>query len=71
MFRKIVNRLTFCLFLCTVFFSVRPLLAVEGIFIEGGLTHERTIIPGKTYNGKIVIRNEGDKAKGIRIYKTD
>ncbi|MCD6116641.1 hypothetical protein J7K93_06485 [bacterium] len=71
MMHKTVNKIEFSMLLCALFFSVKPLLAVEGIFIEGGLTHERTIVPGKTYNGKIVIRNEGDKAKGIRIYKTD
>jgi len=56
-----------------VFFMISSSVfaGIEGIFVEGGLTHEFTIEPGKTYNGKIVIRNEGNKQKGIRVYKTD
>jgi len=71
MMYRTARKITSYMLLCTVFLSVKSLMAVEGIFIEGGLTHEKTIVPGKTYNGKIVIRNEGDKAKGVRVYKTD
>lgn len=45
--------------------------AVEGIVIEGGLTHEQVVQPGKTVTGVIVIKNESDVEKGINIYKTD
>jgi hypothetical protein len=48
-----------------------PQAGEAGIAIVGGLTRERQVEPGKTYQGTIQIRNTEDEPVEIKIYQTD
>ena len=37
----------------------------------GGLTHERKVEAGKTYQGVIIIRNGDDTPRQVKVYQTD
>ena len=41
------------------------------IGITNGLTHEKTALPGETYESPIIIKNFGDKAQSFKAYQTD
>ena len=45
--------------------------AYGGISIRGGLTHERTVRPGETYEGVVTIVNTDSPEREVRIYQTD
>jgi hypothetical protein len=45
--------------------------AEAGISIGGGLTHERIVRPGATYEGVVTIINTGNEQEGVEIYQTD
>jgi len=50
---------------------ISPLNAGASIIIVGDLTHERTVSPGETHRGVIVLQNIGDRLRDVQIYQTD
>jgi len=42
-----------------------------GIAVLGGLTHERSVLPGEMYRGTVVIRNDGEEQEEVKIYQSD
>jgi hypothetical protein len=42
-----------------------------GIFIDGSLTHEFSAGSGETYEGTIIISNNGDEPEEVKLYLTD
>lgn len=48
-----------------------PVAAEAGISIGGGLTHERVVRPGATYEGVVTIINTGQEQENVEIYQTD
>ncbi len=42
-----------------------------GIFIDGSLTHEVSAGPGESYDGTIIISNNGDEPEEVKLYLTD
>jgi hypothetical protein len=57
------------LVLLSLFMTPVPLYA--GITIEGPLTHERVVQPGESFRGAIAIRNTGERAVEVKVYRTD
>jgi len=47
------------------------LISDAAIVVLNGLTHELRVQPGETYRGSITIRNNGKKAKSVRVYQRD
>lgn len=43
----------------------------QGLSIEGGLTHENTMMAGETAEGSIVLRNGGTRPGTVKAYQTD
>jgi hypothetical protein len=41
------------------------------IVIPGSLTHEREADPGESYSGSILLRNGGEQARDVRVYRRD
>jgi hypothetical protein len=41
------------------------------IGITNGLTHEKTALPGETYESSIIVKNFGDKTGSFKAYQTD
>ena len=41
------------------------------IGITNGLTHERSALPGETYESSIIVKNFGSKAQSFKAYQTD
>ena len=54
---------------CSWWLLVSPVQA--GISIRGGLTHERVVQPGNTYEGTVTIINTGQEEQAVEIYQTD
>lgn len=50
---------------------VLPAIAAAGISIEGGLTEEKASQAGETYQGVIMIKNQGDTPQELKIYQSD
>jgi len=50
---------------------VIPVHLYAGITIEGLLTHERVAQPGERFRGVIAIRNTGERAAEVKVYRTD
>jgi hypothetical protein len=48
-----------------------PRFALAGISVEGGLTHEKVSHAGETYQGVIMIKNQGDTPQELKIYLSD
>jgi hypothetical protein len=48
-----------------------PIRLDAGITIEGPLTHERIVQPGESFRGTIAIRNTGERAAEVKVYRTD
>lgn len=48
-----------------------PVRLYAGITIEGTLTHERVVQPGDSFRGTIAIRNTGERAAEVKVYRTD
>jgi hypothetical protein len=46
-------------------------LIQAGISIGGGLTHERVVRPGDTWEGNVTIINTGHEEQEVEIYQTD
>ena len=46
-------------------------IAWAQISINGPLTHEYTVEPGRSYEGSIVVQNSGDEAQEIKAYLRD
>lgn len=43
----------------------------QAISVLGDLSHERTIEPGKTYEGTILLKNNSKVAEEVKVYQTD
>jgi hypothetical protein len=48
-----------------------PVCSYAGLVLENGMTEERNMQPGETYQGSIPIRNTGTTPIEIKIYQTD
>ncbi len=46
-------------------------LLFGSIVVKGGLTHERSVTPGNTYQETIDLQNNGQEARRVLIYQTD
>ena len=46
-------------------------VAVAGIAVVGGLTHEKVSKASETYRGIIFIKNPGEEPQEVKIYQTD
>jgi hypothetical protein len=62
--RTALNLLLICLL------AVCPLAGKADISI-GELVEERTLGPGEVFEGRITVRNHGDRAEFVRIYQSD
>jgi len=65
-----MNRFTKCLVLLTTLL-LGPAWAQAGLVIETGLTIEKTMNSGETYEGTIPIRNTGEAPLEVKVYQTD
>ncbi|HOS97236.1 MAG TPA: hypothetical protein PLU54_06240 [Deltaproteobacteria bacterium] len=48
-----------------------PPAAQADISVEGGLTYEKTSRPGEQYQGVIMLKNQAEAPREIKIYQTD
>jgi hypothetical protein len=46
-------------------------IANAEISIEGGLTQEKDLHPGETYQGVLMIKNQDEKPQELKVYQTD
>ncbi len=65
-FKRTMMRI-FSLFL----FLLIPIASEAAVSVVGGLSHERALEIGKTYQGTIFIKNHGDAPEEVRVYQTD
>jgi len=59
----------FILFILFMVFSAS--MCQADILIVGNLAHEKTVAQGETYNGAIMLSNNGDTPRAVRAYQTD
>jgi len=52
------------------FYSLIPCIAEAKIGVDS-LSYEKKAVPGMMYKGTIIIRNEGGKEQGVKLYQTD
>ncbi len=55
------------LFLCLIM----PCVSVAGVSVTSGLTYEKEIQAGGTYQGVIQLRNTGEEPQEVKIYQSD
>jgi hypothetical protein len=48
-----------------------PCALQAGVSLKGGLTHERIVRPGETYEGVVAVINTGHEEQEIEVYQTD
>lgn len=48
-----------------------PIGSEAGVSVTGGLTHERIIEIGETYQGTVLVENNSDEPQEVKIYQTD
>ena len=58
-------------FLLMLFFFLTPAPSPAKITIVGGLTHERAVQAGQSYDGSILLHNPGVEPQEVKIYQTD
>ena len=66
--RTIIGILAAALLLC----GAQALLLADGnILVVGEMTREAKAGPGDKAEGKLILRNQGDKPQDVKIYQTD
>ncbi len=61
------------------FFPLFALLLLGGTFspaaaqisVRSQLSHDKTVVPGETYTGAILVRNDTDEVQQAKVYQTD
>jgi hypothetical protein len=56
---------------CVMLYLAVPLAGDARIAVIGALTHERSVEPGQTYRGTVVVQNLADEPEELRTYQTD
>lgn len=67
---KKVQYLKFILFLISILFLIANQVEA-GVSVTGGLSHEKIVEIGETYQGTILVRNNSDEPQEVKIYQTD